>query len=268
MYIDPRWIIVVVLSSLVYGLLSPIIAARRLLFLAGSLPHSALLSVILSVILANTLGGSLSVWAVIISIILVYTVAFMLSRGISGDTATAVFVSFSVSLTVISMYYVITRYALATSLWAYILGDPLLVTWSDTYYAIIVSSITLILIVPFLREHILIGIDRDFVRLSGVNTVLYDVALMTALAIATVGLLKIVGFVIEHVLLLLPGIIASSIARGGSKAVVVAVLVSLLGGISGLFLGLYMGLAPSGSIGLILLLLYIIVLFRRGVIHG
>jgi len=267
MYIDPRWLIVVILSSLVYGVLSPVISARRLLFLAGSLPHSALLSVILSVILANTLGGHVSIWAIVISIILVYIVALMLSRGINSDTATAVFVSFSVSMTVISMYYVITRYALATSLWAYILGDPLLVTWDDTYYAIMVSSITLLLIVPFLREHVLIGIDRDFVRLSGVNTVLYDAALMTALAIATVGLLKIVGFVVEHVLLLLPGVIASSLARGGREAVAVAVTVSLIGGISGLLLGLYMGIAPSGSIGLVLLLLYIIVLLRRRVAH-
>jgi len=42
MYVDARWLIVILLSSSIYGLLSSVIAARKLFFLAGALPHAAL----------------------------------------------------------------------------------------------------------------------------------------------------------------------------------------------------------------------------------
>ncbi|RLG41863.1 MAG: hypothetical protein DRN78_03810, partial [Thermoproteota archaeon] len=53
---DPRWVAVVGLASMVYGLLSSIVTARRLLFLAGALPHSALLSALLAIITVNTIN--------------------------------------------------------------------------------------------------------------------------------------------------------------------------------------------------------------------
>jgi len=263
MYIDLRWLIVIVLASAVYGSLSLVIAARRLHFLASTLPHTALLSVVFAIIVSSIFGGSPEVWAVSASVVLVYLVALMISKGIEPDIATAIFVSLSVSLTVIGMYYVLTRFPTETSLWAYILGDPLLVTWRDVHYMTIISLIVLLMVVPFLREHVLIGVDRDFVKLSGTKVAMYDAMLMASLALATVGLLRSVGFVIEHVMLLLPGSIAAMIAKSGRNAVVVGLFVSFFGSIVGLLMSLIIGLAPSGLIGLVLLTIYIIGLFLR-----
>jgi len=264
-FVDPRWVVVVVFASLTYGILSPVIAARRLLFLAGALPHTALLSAVLALILSKSIGGAMELWSVIACITFTLLVALLLSKGVEPDTATAIFVSLSISLTVISIYYVLTTFPIEVSLWAYILGDPLLVSWRDVYYMVAISLIVLTLIVPFLREHVLIGVDRDFVRLSGVKTIVYDVAFMVSLALATVGLLKAVGFVVEHVMLLLPGTIAAMIACSGKETIVLGLLVSLLGGLIGLTISLIVGLAPSGLIGLILLSFYLLSLsFKRG----
>ncbi len=264
MYIDPRWLIVVIMASTVYGVLSPIIAARRLFFLAGTLPHTALLSVTLAIIISSLIGGFIEMWAVAFGAALVYMVAILTSRGVEPDVATAIFVSFSVSMTVIGMYYVLTMFPTETSLWAYILGDPLLVTWRDIHVITVISIVVLAMTVPFLREHVLLGIDRDFVRLTGARSILYDTLLMTALALATVGLLRIVGFVIEHVMLLLPGSIAATAAKSGRRAMIIGFLTALFGGLLGLILSLLAGLAPSGLIGLVLLAIYIYGLVRGG----
>ncbi len=263
MYVDPRWLIVVVSASIVYGLLSSIIAARRLFFLAGALPHSALLAAVLAIIASKTIGGGAELWALAISIVLVSSIALLISKGVEPDSATAIFVSFSVSSTAIGIYYVLTMFPVETSLWAYILGDPLLVTWRDVNYMVIVSLAILALIVPFLREHILIGVDRDFVKLSGVKVVVYDTIFMVSLALATVGLLRAVGFVVEHVMLLLPGTIAAMVARNSRSAVLLGLIVSMISGVAGLVVSILTGFAPSGVIGLILLSVYVVSLATR-----
>ncbi len=261
--LDPRWVIVVALASLVYGLLSPVVVARRLLFLAGTLPHSALLSALLAIITVNLLGCPFEICSVIFSLALVSMVSLLLSRGVKPDDATAIFVSVSVSLTTIALYYILTTFPMETSVWSYIIGDPLLVTWDDVMFTASVSVVVFLLIAPFLREHILIGVDRDFVRLSGIRASIYDAMVVASLAVATVGLLKAVGFVVEHVMVLLPGITASSLARSGRDAVLLGLLLSLAGGLSGLLLSVATGLAPSGVIGIVMLGFYLVSLLLR-----
>jgi len=99
------------------------------------------------------------------------------------------------------------------SLWSYILGDPLLSTWSDVAYALVVSAAVAALSIILYRKEVLIGVDRDYAMLIGLNVKLHDYAVVTLLTVASVGLLRVVGFVLEHVVLLLPSAIAVSIAR-------------------------------------------------------
>ncbi len=260
---DPRWVIVVGLASVVYGILSPVVVSRRLLFLAGTLPHSALLSALLAIITLNLIGCPFEICSIVFSLALISLVSLLLSKGVKSDEATAIFVSISVSFTVIALYYILTAFPMETSVWAYIIGDPLLVTWEDVYFMAAVSVIVLFLIIPFLREHILIGVDRDFVRLSGIKVSLYDAMMVASMAIATVGLLRAVGFVVEHVMVLLPGITAASLAKSGRNAVLLGLLLSLAGGLIGLVLSVATGLAPSGVIGIVMLVFYVISLMRR-----
>lgn len=263
MYVDPRWVAAVAVTSAAFGLLSSVIACRRLFFLAGALPHAALLSATLAVLASRAIGGSVEAWALLASAALACSVAALLSRGVDPDVAAAVFVSLSVSLTVVSMHYVLTRYPVSASLWAYILGDPLLVTWGDVAYVAAVASVAAALTAPFYRAHVLIGIDRDFARLVGLRVGAYDAALTASLAVASVGLLRVAGFVIEHVLLLLPGAVAAMVARSARGLLAVALATSLLGGLAGLLAGLAAGLAPSGLIGLSLLAAYAACLLAR-----
>ncbi len=260
--IDLRWILVILVTSLAYSILSPVVKARRLLFLAGALPHSALLSALIAIVLDKVIGLPFELGSVFISLILVSTVFALISKGVSPDPATATFVSFSVSATTLVLYYILTAFPMETSLWALIIGDPLLVSWNDVRFAFLITIIVVLALLPFLREQILLGVDRDFVRLSGIKPRFHDAMLVVAMALSTVGLLKVVGFVVEHVMILLPGVTAALVAKSGRKAVATSFTISIVGGISGLFISVLTGLAPSGVIGLVLLLIYLVALVR------
>ncbi|RLE93115.1 MAG: metal ABC transporter permease [Thermoprotei archaeon] len=259
-----KWVLVLMAAATAYGFLSSIIAARRLYFLASASPHSALLAVVLAIPLARVLGfGDEYFWAVIIGTCLVYTIGYAIHRGIDPDTATATFVAFTASLSVVAIYFVLTSFPVETNIMDIIIGDPLLAEWSDAFYATAVATITALSVLITYREQICLGIDRDSVRLSGIRTAFYDALVFTLLALATVALIKIVGFVLEHVLLLLPAAISSTTAVSSRESVFISVVSSIAASLVGLYFSIIANLSPAGVTGLVLMVIYVLALVAR-----
>jgi len=257
--IEPRWVLVMLSAALAYGSLSSIVSARRLYFLASASPHSALLAVVLSIPLARELGlldeyG----WAIISSILLIYTVGYTIHRGADPDTATATFVALTASTSVLAIYYVLTSYPLETDITALIIGDPLLTRWNDVLYAIGIGVFSIACVLLTYRENVFMGIDLDSARLTGLKTSIYNLLVFTLLALTTVGLLRIVGFVLEHVLILLPAAIASSVAMSSRQAFFISIFSSIIASLAGLYVAILFNLSPAGTTGLILFIIYLI----------
>lgn len=255
-----RWAVVIIFASLTYGALSPLISARRLYFLSAASVHTALLAVVLAIPLAKLTGLNEYGFAVAIGLALTYCVGYAIYKGMNSDVATAVFVSLTASLSVLAMYFVLTKFSIGTDLWAIILGDPLLASREDVYYAASVAVLTVVAIALTYREQVCIGIERDCAVLSGINVKLYDWILYTLLGIATIAMIKIVGFVLEHVLLFLPSAIAIALARNSKDVLIFSIFVSLIFGLVGLHISVMFNQAPSGVIGLLMFLLYVTVI--------
>jgi len=248
-------------SALIYGFLSPLIAARRLYFLSAASVHLALLAVVLAIPLSRIVMNEY-LWSIFIGLLLIYTVGYVIHRGIDPDMATAVFVSFSASLTVIAMYFILMNYQLEVNLWSLILGDPLLVSWEDIGYISIVAIITSVAVILTYKEQVYIGVEKDKAILSGINVKLYDWLVYTLLGIATIALIKIIGFVLEHVLILLPSTISMLIARNSRDALIISITVSFISNLTGLYIAVLVNQAPSGVIGLILFTIYLLALLK------
>ena len=256
---EPKWVLIMLFSALAYGSLSSIVSSRRLYFLASASPHSALLAVVLAIPLARELGVFNEYgWAIIFSILLAYSVGYFIHRGVNPDIVTATFVALTASTSVLMMYFVLTRYPIETDITALIIGDPLLTRWSDVIYAIGIGLFSIVCVVLTYRENVLIGIDTDSAKLAGLRTGIYDLLVFTLLALTTVGLLRIVGFVLEHVLILLPAAIASTIAESSKQALLISVFSSIIASMTGLYTAIVFNLSPSGTTGLILFIIYVI----------
>lgn len=267
--IDPRWVIVMVAAAIAFGVLAPVIAARRLFFLAGTTPHSALLAVVMAIPLARISGvGDEYFWSIIVGILLVYSVGYAIYKGVDSDTATAVFVAFTASASVIALYYVLTAYPIQVDVWAFIVGDPLLATWKDAFVVILIATSALALILSTYREQVIIGVDKDCAMLAGIRVKVYDWLLFTILAITTITMLKIIGFVLEHVFILLPAAIAATSSESSVEAVLTSLCASLLAALIGLYIALLLGVAPAGATGLLLFTMYLVVLVVKKIRGG
>ncbi|RLI07374.1 metal ABC transporter permease [Candidatus Bathyarchaeota archaeon] len=257
-FLNPIWVAVMVSAALAYGLMSSIVAARRLYFLAGASAHSALLAVVLAIPLAELLGlMDERSWALLMGLLLIYAVGYMIHRGADPDVATSVFVAATASASSLAIYYVLTRFPTEAELWAIIVGDPLLSSQQDAFYALGVASLTALAVILTYREQVYIGLDREFMRLSGVRTWAYDLLVFTCLGLVTVSLIRVVGFVLEHVLLLLPSAVATRLVKSSGEVLLASTSISLAASLLGLLLAVSVDLSPAGIVGLVLLTAYL-----------
>ncbi|KSW11390.1 hypothetical protein CF15_00550 [Pyrodictium occultum] len=253
----------VLAAGLAFGLMSGLIAARRLFFLAGASPHSALLAAIGAVLLAGDLNARAYVVATPLAVVLIYVAGYMIFRGFDPDVATSVLVSFSASLSVVLVYYA-EAVSSGAEITAVVFGDPLLVTPFEAWMTVIVALLVLVLAALSYREQILIGIERDLARISGIPIWLYDLAFFTVMGLVVSVMVRVVGFVLEHVLMLLPGAAAAMSARSARDAILLSVVSSVTAAGLGLALSLLLGISPAGATGLVMLTIYIgLVLLAR-----
>jgi zinc/manganese transport system permease protein len=255
------WSIVIGSSAIILGALSVTVYVRRLLFAAAGTPHSAFFAAALAVIISHAIGGNTLLWSVLLGVGLVYLLGYLAYLGLDPDDATSIVVALSTSGGAISLYYVLTHYAYSSSILGIIIGDPLLATSEEITLSVIIMIFIIILLPLTINEITYIGIDREDARLSGMKVWAYDLALYTILGISIAGLVRVIGFIIEHVLVLLPGAIAASRGRSPMEALLMSVSITLLAGGLGLIASLWLDLSPAGLIGLITLAFYAVHVF-------
>ncbi len=260
---NPVWVAVMASAGAVYGSIAPVIAARRLYFLAGAAPHAAFLVAVTGIALGNAVGVDPYAISILLGLVLVYAIGFYIHLGADPDIATSVFVSFTASTTVIAVYFVLTNYPVQTDIATIVVGDPLLASSREALVAVLLAASAVLVTGTTYCEQVCIGVDPDTARLSGTRIWVYDLALFTLLALATVALIRIVGFVLEHVLILLPASIAVTGAWSARSAYALSLSASVSASMLGLYASLYTGQAPAGLAGLILLSLYLAIMLVR-----
>ncbi len=258
-----RWLAVITLSSIIYGSLSALISMRKLYFLASTAPHSALLAVSTAVVLSNitrTLNEYL--WSSIIGCLMMLLVGYLIYKGADTDIVTSVYVASSASISILVINYVLTNYGLRYSLWSIILGDPLLTTWDDVINLAAIALLAISIISLSFKYHLYIGIDPDFIKLSVRYRWAYEALIFTLLGLASVALIRVSGFILQHILMLFPSTIAINLSEGARRAYVLSIIISLTTGCLGLYIAILANIAPSSAIGLILLLAYVVTLAK------
>lgn len=258
---DPVPALVLASASLAFGVIGSLVAARRLYFLAGAAPHSALLAALLAVAVHGAVGLPLEALLPVLGVLLVYTVGYTVFRGVDPDTATALYVSVTASLSVILVYIVKTRYPMAVDVAALVFGDPLLASRGEAFTALAVAAVAAAAVALTYREQVYIGLSREQASLTGIRLWVYDLVFFTLLGLVVSMLIPVAGFVLEHVLVLLPGALAA-LAPSSREALLSAAVASLLSGGLGLWLAVLLNISPAGSTGLVLFLLYLTALHR------
>ncbi|MCE4621707.1 MAG: metal ABC transporter permease [Desulfurococcales archaeon] len=263
LYYDPSWVIVMASSGIAFGALSIIVYSRRLMYMAAASPHSAFLAAAVSIPLSIKLRLPMDLWMLVIGLTLVYLVGWLTYRGMDPDEATSLFVGLSASGGVLASYYVLTRYPYSSKIWAVVFGDPLLSTRREVLFSLAVAGLFVIFSFTCIREIVYIGADVEDARLSGLKVWLYDLALFTSIGLVVIVMIRTVGFILEHVLILIPGLIAHYSSKGVYRALSLSILIALFSSIAGLALSIGLDQSPSAMTGLLLVIEFMIVYFAR-----
>jgi len=258
-----EWTAVMIGAGLAYGSLSPVLHSRRLLFMAGSAPHAVLAATALGAILSSVTGAGLSASSILIGTLLVYTAGYMVYRGMDPDVSASLLAGYTASLSVIGLYLASSMGAISVS--GVIIGDPLLASRVEALAVLLLGITLFILVTATSSISSYIGVDRDDAILSGSMVWLYDLTLYTILALSTVALIRVIGFVLEHVLLLIPGSLILPVVRGSREATLAGGLLGLSTGLAGLYIGGLAGLPPAAVSGLVLMAAYVYVMYTYGV---
>jgi ABC-type Mn2+/Zn2+ transport system permease subunit len=257
------WLAVLISASASFAIISSMMAARNLYFLGGAIPHSALLSASISMLASLTIGGNAFLWSLPFNVFMILAVGYAIHRGVDANKAISVFVGITASLTVTVLYYLTTHFYVARSVTSDILGDPLLATTSDAYLALSVLALTLVVYVFTYKENTMIGLLGNDAWLSGVNVYFYDFIFYILIAVVSTSYMKIVGFILTHIFILIPGAVASISSWSTTEAIRVAVGISMLSSSLGLILGVFLNLSPAGLSGVIMVLIYGFLSFVR-----
>jgi len=257
------WLAVLISASASFAIISSMMAARNLYFLGGAIPHSALLSASISMLASLTIGGNAFLWSLPFNVFMILAVGYAIHRGVDANKAISVFVGITASLTVTVLYYLTTHFYVARSVTSDILGDPLLATTSDAYLALSVLALTLVVYAFTYKENTMIGLLGNDAWLSGVNVYFYDFIFYILIAVVSTSYMKIVGFILTHIFILIPGAVASISSWSTTEAIRVAVGISMLSSSLGLILGVFLNLSPAGLSGVIMVLIYGFLSFVR-----
>jgi ABC-type Mn2+/Zn2+ transport system permease subunit len=266
---NPYWALGFLGLALLYGSASSYVASRGLYYLAAVAPHSSLLAIGVSALLASALPGA--PWRLLapaIGSLPVLAALAAVQRGASVEAVASWLTALTASLGVLAASLAPLlggRAPLAEAL----LGDPLLVGPRE---AVLVAAAGALLAAAGLRYHWLHayrGVDPEDYRLSGSpGRLAGEAAGVASVLAATVGVAWYTGFVLQHILLLIPALAASRLSASSREALAAAFSVSLASSGLGIAAAIALNVPPSGAAGLAAVAAYaVLAALGRGAQH-
>jgi len=229
-----------VLVVLMLSVLSFFVVLRRISFIGVGISHSALGGV--AVGLALGVDPTLSTSAFCAGIALL--IGFVSRRGHVREDA-AIGITFSGTMA-LGIAIIAASGVYASSLFSYLFGSILSITWRDIYVISAYCGVVL-LVVGALFKHLLhASFDEDVARVSGTPVGLLHYLLLVLIALAIVASIKLVGIILVSALLVLPTATAGQISRTYRKMLALSVTTAMIALVAGLVLSYAFDL-PSGA---------------------
>jgi len=239
-------------SGLLVGAVSPVLVVSRSVMFSLTLLHSILGGAILGVYINVVFNLSLPIPLVATATAIIFSIlaAELVERGLPEDTATALSVVLSTTLTIIFSYYASTLSSTALAeAWSYVMGSSALVTPEDVFK----TYITLIVVAPVIHllwlEFKYIAFDSEGGEALGLNVRLYRYTLYSLIALSASVLASTIGVLVTHVIIAIPGALALKIS--GRRVSLISYLISIILMFSGYLTARYLFLPPSGGVGIV-----------------
>lgn len=146
---------------------------------------------------------------------------------------------------------------------SFLFGSIVSISKEETVAVCVISAAVLSVLLFFSKELFYIGFDENAARISGVpvKQVNFIFTILTALTVSVAS--RTVGTLIVSSMLVVPVACGMQIAKSYRKTLICAIIVAVLTTIAGLFLSYYVGVKPGGTIVLLEVVWFLVVVIVK-----
>ncbi len=248
-------------AGIIVAVIAPLIGIflvlRRYSLIADTLSHVSLAGIALGIIF----GINPVITAVITTVVASLGIEKLrTSKKVYGESALALFLSGSLALAVVLLSF---SHGLNANLFNYLFGSIVTVTQNDVYIIAVLAVIVISMLALFYKRLIYVTFDEEAAQVSGISVKSMNTILIVLSALAVSLSIPIVGVLLIAALIVIPVISALQFKKGFTYTIILAEIISIFSVISGIFLSFYLNLATGGTIVLIMLLVFVIILFTK-----
>jgi zinc transport system permease protein len=175
-----------------------------------------------------------------------------------GESALAIFLSGSLALAVVLLSL---GKGFSSNLLNYLFGSIVTVTQNDIYIIATLAVFVIAAILIFFKELLYISFDEESARVSGIPVGWINTMLIILTAITIALSIPIVGVLLIAALIVIPVVTALQLRQSFLRTILFAEGFSILSVIIGIIISFYFNLSTGGTIVLISLAFFLVVLF-------
>ena len=245
-------------AGLIIAIIAPLIGMflvlRRYSLIADTLSHVSLAGVAIGLLL----GINPIITAIFASVISSFFIERLrISKKVYGESALAIFLSGSLALAIV---LISLAHGFSVNLLNYLFGSIVTVKQSDIYIIGISGICVFTLVFLFYKELVFITFDEESARVSGIPTRFINMLLILLTAFTVSLAIPVVGILLISALMVIPVITALQFKKSFKRTLFYAEATSIFSVVSGIFVSFYLNLSTGGTIVLITLLIFLIVL--------
>ena len=229
---------------------------RRMAYFGDATAHAAMLGVALSI----TLQFSIFLGAVIVALVMAWTVTQLSGRNYTSDTILGVFAHSALALGLVIVSF---NSGIRIDLMAYLFGDILSVSSSDL--GIIWGGTALISLLTLWRwtPLLITTLNQELAYAHGINPKREQLILTLSLGVTVAVSIKVVGILLITAMLIIPAAAARNIARTPETMACMAAVIGCVSAVIGLRAAYIFDTPPGPSIVCIALVFFIFLSIYR-----
>ena len=148
-------------------------------------------------------------------------------------------------------------------LFSLLFGNILLVSNDDLIMILITAAIVIPVIYILYKKLVLIIFDENQAKVSGLNVTWINTLFIILASITIIASIRLVGVLLISSLIVIPNITAIMLGKGFKKTLLISCAMSVFSSVFGIVISYYLNLAPSGTIVLILVSIFLITVIAK-----
>ncbi|MEO0203362.1 MAG: metal ABC transporter permease [candidate division WOR-3 bacterium] len=224
--------------SIILGILSFFVVSRNLEFAGTGISHAIFGGIALGIALKINPVLSATVFAIIISILIVKS-----SHKRSENTSIGIIYPFSIALGVVVLSKLSKNYQ---DIWSYLFGNIFLITFEDFLIFLIYSTIVIIFMVLAIKKLVFIAFHKELALAYKVNVKLYDYLFFIMLSLGIIISVKLLGIILATAFLVIPSAISFRLVKGVIKNLILSPIIAFAFTTIGILISYYLDI-PTGS---------------------